>query len=81
MYERGRRRATSGCGTDRGAIVDSGFHVLAEGVGEYEPIVDNCERDYLQRPRWNCTPLLPPDELEQNRRIELRFAIFPGAFR
>lgn len=59
----------------------SGFHVLAEGVGEYEPIVDNCEKDYLQRPRWNCTPLLPPEELEQNRRIELRFAIFPGAFR
>ena len=58
------------------------FHVSAQGVGESEPVTDNCEsgRSKAQAPRSACPDgkYASDSELVRNRRIELRFGFFTG---
>jgi flagellar motor protein MotB len=53
------------------------FQVVAEGVGEFEPVVANCKSGALTV----CTSkgdYLDEQQLGKNRRIELRFGVFSG---
>lgn len=53
------------------------FQIVAEGVGESEPVLANCRGGALIR----CTSnrdYKDADQLKRNRRIELRFGVFSG---
>jgi len=55
------------------------FQIAAQGVGQEEPIVDNCTGE-SPTPRAYCQEdqIRAPAELARNRRIELRFGFFSG---
>jgi outer membrane protein OmpA-like peptidoglycan-associated protein len=58
------------------------FYVSAQGVGEFEPEVDNCPQGG-NRPRSQWTVCDGREfgasaELQRNRRLELRFGFFSG---
>lgn len=56
------------------------FQIAAQGVGQEEPVVDNCTGESTT-PRAYCQDvdqIRAPEELARNRRIELRFGFFSG---
>lgn len=53
------------------------FQVVAEGVGEFEPVIPNC-RSGVRVKCLSKSDFLENDELSKNRRIELRFGVFSG---
>ena len=57
------------------------FQIAAQGVGQEEPVVDNCIGQSAT-PRAYCQDIdemRSPLELVRNRRIELRFGFFSGS--
>jgi outer membrane protein OmpA-like peptidoglycan-associated protein len=57
-----------------------GFQIATQGVGQEEPVVDNCTGQSAV-PRAYCEDvnhIRRPADLVRNRRIELRFGFFSG---
>ncbi len=68
----------------QGGVKAPDFHVAAQGVGDTEPVIDNCPKAGTPRPKsaWShCRGrvLLDEDALAPNRRTELRFGFFSGS--
>jgi len=62
---------------DQNGVRPPRFQLVSQGMGPHNPMVKNCVDD-----RWiECGSLdnfRPPEELEKNRRIELKFGVFTG---
>jgi outer membrane protein OmpA-like peptidoglycan-associated protein len=62
---------------DQHGIQPPRFQLVAQGMGPHNPVVKNCVDE-----RWmDCGSLdnfRPSEELEKNRRIELKFGVFTG---
>jgi flagellar motor protein MotB len=65
---------------EREGIVAPRFQIATQGVGEFEPQVDNCVGSSpVIRVRCDAAAKLrSTEELQPNRRIELRFGFFSG---
>jgi flagellar motor protein MotB len=64
----------------REGIVAPRFQIATQGVGEFEPHVDNClGRSPVMRVKCEAgAEFRSKEELQPNRRIELRFGFFSG---
>ncbi len=62
---------------DRNGIRPPRFQLVSQGMGPNDPVVKNCVNG-----QWlECGPpqnFLPSEQLEKNRRIELKFGVFTG---
>jgi flagellar motor protein MotB len=65
---------------EREGIVAPRFQIATQGVGEFEPQVDNCvgSSPVIRVECETVAELRPKEQLQQNRRIEMRFGFFSG---